>query len=196
MPVNIPLRNNNQGKYGFVGKESNSGIFSENANGTLSTSDAYSGFLFGRDDITGLSLDDEFNLLEERLTQKISELNAQGKAEEAQIYRDKLSALNNATSQDLIAAIEANRNIIGDQLSYNPDFSSGSLKYVYSQGLFTAVKHDISGSVQSDNRNEGASNLDTTLGRGFGVTINDQDGVQGNNSATASLSQRYSIPTN
>ena len=192
MPVNIPLRTNNPGKYGVVGKESNSGIFSQNF-GTLSSSDAYSGFLFGRDDITGLGLEDELELLKDRLNQKIQELNTQGNSEEAQIYRAKLTALEDGTFQTSIDAIEANRNIIGDQLSYNPDFSSGSLKYVYSQGPFTAVEHDISGSVESENRNEGASNINTTSGRGFGVTINDQDGVQGNNSATVSLSQRYDI---
>ena len=191
MSVNIPLRTNNPGKYGFVGKESNSEIFSENTNGTFTSFDAYSGFLFGRDDITGLGLEDEFALLQDRLTQKISELEALGNNEEAQIYQDKLDDLTDATTQELIDSIEANRNIIGDQLSYNPDFSSGSLKYVYSQGPFIAVEHDISGSVESDNRNEEPTVSIIQTGGGFGVAINDQNGVQGNNRATVSLSQRY-----
>ena len=194
MPVNIPLRTNNPGKYGFVGKESNSEIFSENANGILSPSEAYSGFLFGRDDITGLELDDEFALLRDRLNQKIEELADSRNGREARIYQDKLSALNNDTPQDLINSIEANRNIIGDQLSYSPDFSSGSLKYIYSQEDVSPVRHDISGSVESDNRNENATVSTIATGGSFGVVINDQGDVQGNNNATVSLSQRYNIP--
>lgn len=191
MPVNKPLRTDNPGKYGVVGKENNSGIFSQNVNGTLNPSEAYSGFLFGRDDITGLGLEDELTLLRERLTQKIQALVDLGNNEEAQIYQDKLDDLTDATTQELIDSIEANRNIIGDQLSYNPDFSSGSLKYVYSQGPFIAVEHDISGSVESDNRNEEPTVSIIQTGGGFGVAINDQNGVQGNNRATVSLSQRY-----
>ena len=194
MPVNIPLRNKNPGKHGVVGKESSSRIFSGNVNGTFNSSEAYSGFLFGRDDITGLGLQDEFNLLEERLTQKINELTELGNTGEAQIYQSRLDALRDSTSQDLIAAaIEANRNIIGDQLSYNPDFSSGSLKYIYSQTDVSSVKHDISGSVESNNRNQNATVSIVETGGSFGVTTNDQNGVKGNNEATVSLSQRYNI---